>query len=322
MTHRRPEDDLRDDGRRGVAPDVFADWATGQAVALADAVKRVAAILHASGVDTPGLDARRLTLGLLLLDEVVLVREPERPVGHDEIETLKAGVLRRLAHEPVSRILGRRSFHGMEFEIGAATLDPRPDTETLVDGVIGLVRSGVVPGGVRPRILDLGTGAGAILIALLAALPGATGVGCDIDADALAIAKANARRLGVDERAGFITSKWFETVDGVFDLIVSNPPYIPRDEIAGLDAEVRLYDPHLALDGGVSGLVEYETIIAGLPGALAADGWVVFEVGRGQASDVADLLVRAGGNVTYEIQEPWLDLAGVQRCVAAKARAG
>lgn len=283
----------------------------------------VAAMTHAfreAILDTPGLDARRLAAAALGLDEAMLLREPERPLDQAGRDRLAQVCARRLLREPVSRIVGIRAFHGLDFEIGPATLDPRPDTETLVDGVLDLVAKGLVPGGCAPRILDLGTGSGAILVALLVSLPAATGVGVDISQAALDLARRNADRLDLGSRVSFLRSSWFEAVAGPFDIVVSNPPYIARSEIADLEPEVSRHDPIAALDGGVDGLDAYRAIIAGVSAVLAPDGWLALEIGIGQQVPICDLLRAVGLGQQPGSLQVWPDLSGTARCVAVKAR--
>jgi release factor glutamine methyltransferase len=286
------------------------------AAALAAATRAFAA----AGLDTPGLDARRLAAWALAFDDVALLRAPEHPLGPSGCARFADAVRRRLAREPVSRILGEREFHGLRLALGPDTLDPRPDTETLVDGVLAAVRAGRIAAAPRVRILDLGTGTGAILLALLARLPEASGLGVDISAQALAVAAANAARAGLADRAMFICSDWLEAVTGRFDIVVANPPYIATGDLAGLDPEVRLFDPARALDGGTDGLAPYRTIAASLPRVLASGGIVAMEVGDGQADAVAGIL-RDGLAPQGFRSEYWRDLSDIARCVALLPRA-
>jgi len=286
---------------------------------LALAVSNLTTAFGEAGLETPQLDARRLVLGCLGLPPVALLREPERRVSPDEGRRISAAARRRLSREPVSRILGERAFFGLDLEIGPSTLDPRPETETLVDGVLDLVRQGRVPGGGVPRILDIGTGSGAILVALLHHLPAATGLGIDISEPALVIAARNASRHGLGQRATFERSTWLEAVDGHFDIVVSNPPYIPSHVIETLEPEVA-YDPRPALDGGIDGLDPYRAIAHQCPRVLAPGGWLAVEVGVDQADTVAHILSQAVGGSTAKGIEVWKDLAGIPRCVAVEAR--
>ena len=260
-----------------------------RAGSVGEAVQRLTQAFKAAGLETPELDARILVCEGAGVPREALLTSSGSMVDAEAQRRIESYRMRRLAREPVARIVGRRAFGGLMLELGPATLDPRPDTETLVDVALELVRQGAVPGGQAPRILDLGTGTGAILIAMLAELPHASGVGTDIVPEALAIARRNAERHGVAERGTFLRSDWLQDVTGQFDLIVSNPPYIASDEIDGLEPEVARYDPRLALDGGADGLAAYRVILEGAGRVLRPDGWVVLEVGAGAAQAVLDL---------------------------------
>jgi release factor glutamine methyltransferase len=279
---------------------------------LTDAFRR-------AGLDTPALDARLLLAAVLGIAPSAVPTITDRALTQGEVAGVAAFRDRRLAHEPVSRILGHRAFFGLDLEIGPATLDPRPDTETLVDGVLQLVRAGQFPrAGTPRRILDLGTGTGAIILALLAQLPEASGVGVDIAPAALAVARRNAHRHGLAGRAEFLQSDWLAAVTGTFDLVVSNPPYIPTGEIAGLAPDVREWDPRAALDGGADGLAAYRAIVEAVRPFLAVGGWLVMEVGAGQSDAVVELVGRHAGFTTEAVQV-WDDLGGIARCVASRA---
>lgn len=282
--------------------------------------RRLASAFSAAGLDSPALDARLLVAGALGMDRAAVVRDPDRPIDPDAATTIEQFARRRLAREPVSRILGRRAFHGLDFHVGPSTLDPRPDTETLVNAALDLARRGW-PDSVRPlRILDLGTGSGAIIIALLAALPGATGVATDISAEALGIARRNARLHRVEDRLVLHRTSWLDGICGRFDLVVSNPPYIPSAEIAALAPEVRCFDPMAALDGGADGLEAYRAILPAVGAILAADGWLLLEIGAGQA-DSLSRLVRMHLPWTRDCEtSSWPDLSGMTRCVAFRSR--
>ena len=281
-------------------------------------VRRLAASFRAAGLEQPALDARLIVAAVLDLDQVAMVREPDRMLSAAAFDATERMAARRLRHEPISRILGRRWFHGLEFEIDPSTLDPRPETETLVEGVLTRLRERAIADPIR--ILDLGAGSGAILIALLAALPSATGVGTDISPQALDVARRNASKHGVADRADFRNTDWFVGVDPTtYDVIVSNPPYIPSHEVAVLDRDVRDYDPLAALDGGLDGLDAYRTLTAGAAAYLAPTGLLVMEVGAGQAEDVGRLC-EVAGLVAEAPTALWRDLSGHQRCVAATPR--
>ena len=302
-----------------------------RAVTLAEAQRQLTARFRAAGLDTPALDARLLVTAALGLDAAAGISRPELTVTAEAAVRIEAFACRRLAREPVSRILGVRQFYGLDLEIGPATLDPRPETETLVDAALDMVRAGEVPSSGAPSsgtpyILDLGTGSGAIIIALLTALTASRGVATDIDPATLAIARRNAERHGVGDRLQFATAQWFDGLAGqvsrTFDLIVSNPPYIPADRIAGLDPEVAIYDPRGALDGGPDGLDAYRRIMASAAVALSPGGWLLLEIGCDQKDDISKIAKVYGILSQNSTFRAWNDLAGAPRCVAFQARAG
>lgn len=220
---------------------------------------------------------------------------------------LGAMLVRRLAREPLDRILGHRGFWTLDLKLSPDTLSPRPDTETLVS----LARDRA-PARPALRLLDLGTGTGAILLALLAELPGATGLGTDIAEGAVATARENAAAAGLAGRCTFAAGNWGEGLAGPFDIVVSNPPYIPAAEIAGLEPEVRLHDPLRALDGGPDGLDAYRSLVPQTLGLLAPDGLLVLEIGIGQERDVCGIAAAAG----FRHLETRADLAGIARALA------
>ena len=279
-----------------------------------------ARVLREAGVESPVIDARLLVCHVLGIDRLGLLRDPYRPLG-DARDALAATVARRLAREPVSRIIGERAFWGRRFQISPATLDPRADSETLVAAaleVAGPLRAG--RNGVPLRVLDLGTGTGCLLLTLLSEIPEAVGTGVDISAEALTVAETNATNLDLSGRANFVRGNWGRGLDGTFDLIVSNPPYIRHDELAGLPPEVIKYDPLRALDGGEDGLDAYRQILEVLP-ELSANGAILFEVGLGQAETVQAMLLSALGPGTFtssaRIAHRWRDLSNVERVVGA-----
>jgi release factor glutamine methyltransferase len=296
----RPETDVRD--RRET---------------VAGAVRQAALALQSAGIDDPGTDARRLAAAALGLSAAELSSRPERPLSVEESERLRRYAERRARREPVSRILGARDFYGRSFAISPATLDPRPDSETLIEAALDLARSeGRMA---QPlRLIDVGTGSGCLLLTLLCELPQAWGVGIDISERALAVARANAHRLGVAERAVWVATDMLDGVSGDFDMLIANPPYIRSGEIAGLEPEVRAFDPVAALDGGADGLSFYRRIAAGIP-AVVPDGWAVLEVGHDQAEHVGELLVSGTGAGRGSLRS-YRDVTGRRRCVAVRTQ--
>ena len=225
---------------------------------MVETTQRVARALAAAGLSDALTEARWLMRQALALDTAALLSRGDQPLSDAEIAAVTAFLERRVRHEPLSRIAGQREFYGRLFEVTPATLDPRADTETLIDAALELLGA---EGRARPlRVLDLGTGTGCILLTLLAELPQAHGVATDISAEALSVARRNAQRLGLDQRAEFVLKDLAAGIDGAFDVVVSNPPYIATAEIAELARDVRDYDPHLALDGGPDGLAFYRRI--------------------------------------------------------------
>ncbi|MGB3314043.1 MAG: peptide chain release factor N(5)-glutamine methyltransferase [Albidovulum sp.] len=268
--------------------------------ALSAATRR----LGEAGIDGAPRDARRLLAHALGIapDRVTLIL-PD-PMDADALEVFKSLVDRRMAREPVSQITGQRAFYGCTFRVTRDTLDPRPETELLVQAALE-----------RPfvKILDLGTGTGCILLSCLAGMPFATGTGTDISEAALAVAAGNAADLRLERRARFLCADWFAGVNGRFDLIVSNPPYIAAAEMAGLAPEVRDWEPHGALTPGGDGLAAYRAIAAGAGARLMSGGRLILEIGPTQGEAVADLL-RAQGLAEPEIRR---DLDGRDRVVIA-----
>jgi release factor glutamine methyltransferase len=219
-------------------------------------------------------------------------------------EHFLAFIGRRERREPVSRILGEREFYGRAFQVTPDVLDPRPDTETLIVAALALMPD-------KARVLDLGTGSGAIAVTLLAERPDASGVATDLSPGALAAARANADRNGVLPRLSFLEGSWFAPVSGCFDIIVSNPPYIPDREVAGLSPDVRNFDPRLALTGGIDGLDPYRLIASGAAAHLAAEGRVLVEIGAGQADDVEAIFAAQ----EFQAAGRHRDLGGHARCL-------
>jgi len=283
---------------------------------LGGALQQATTKLRAAGVDGAGDDARRLLAAVLGLSAAQVLGWPERQLASDQADTLARSVARRAAREPVSRILGEREFYGRRFAISAATLDPRADSETLVEMALGLIHE--EGWAAKPlRILDVGTGSGCLLLSLLAEVPQAMGVGTDRSLAALRIARQNARALGLDRRTRWVAADMLEGVSGEFDILICNPPYIPTAEIRHLEPEVREFDPMAALDGGSDGLLYYRRL-ARIASDVVPEGWLVLEVGHDQADAVTGILLEAGAPAAgVKIR---CDAAGRRRCVAARAR--
>lgn len=276
-----------------------------------DVMRDAALRLQAAGVEGAWRDTRLLlahALGTEPVDVIMREMEDVETVG---LTAFEAAVQRREAGEPVSRIRGWREFYGRRFRVTPDVLDPRPETELLVDVAIArLPRDG--------RVLDLGVGSGCILLSVLAERSDASGVGVDISAAALEVAHVNTSALGLAARAEMIEGGWDVVLPGRFDLVLSNPPYIPAAEMAGLAREVVNHDPHLALTPGGDGLDPYRTILARVPDLLAPGGWIGFEFGLGQAPAVSDLMEGAG----LEAVEVMRDLAGIERAAFGRMSPG
>jgi release factor glutamine methyltransferase len=265
-------------------------------------------------IDSAELDARILVGSALDLDLSGVIAAASRPLTSDESIRLEDFARRRLSGEPIARILGLKEFWGLPLTLSAATLVPRPDTETVVELALEMLRA-APDRGRRLRIADIGTGSGAILLALLSELPEACGVGTDISVAALRTASTNAARLGLAPRALFVACDYAATLSGPFDLMVSNPPYVRSAEIADLAVEVRDHDPRRALDGGADGLDAYRALVPQAARLLAPAGALVVEVGHGQSKEVEGLMTAAG--LTLE-RPPKADLAGIRRALAGR----
>ncbi|WP_199084757.1 peptide chain release factor N(5)-glutamine methyltransferase [Bosea sp. ASV33] len=268
-------------------------------------VRRLAVqTLRQAGIETAGLDARLLLEGALNIRDL----DPDRVLDANVAAIFDGFLLRRRAGEPVWRILGEREFWGLTFRLSPATLEPRPDSETIVEAALAQLA------GRREEelaLLDLGTGTGCLLLALLSELPQARGLGIDLSEEARRTAAGNAELNGLNGRATFRQGSWTDGLAGRFDLIVSNPPYIPSAEITTLSVEVREHDPMLALDGGADGLGPYRLFASSLPPLLAPGGSIVLEIGAGQGPDVVALM-RAGG---LEFRGSRNDLGGHERAL-------
>ncbi|MBR0785642.1 peptide chain release factor N(5)-glutamine methyltransferase [Bradyrhizobium iriomotense] len=283
---------------------------TGQSIESAR--RTLAAQLRSAQLDEAELDARILIGAALGLDLTGLIAQAARPLTSAEALQLTQYAERRIAGEPVARILGTREFWGLPFRLSEATLVPRPDTETVVERALELFREQKIH---QPRIADIGTGSGAILLALLHEIPDAFGVGTDLSLTALGTARGNAAALGLGNRSGFVACSYLAALSGPFDLIVSNPPYIPSAEIPKLSIEVREHDPHLALDGGNDGYDAYRALIPQAAERLTPGGALIVEAGQGQARNIETLMAAAALVVD---RPPKADLAGIPRAVSAR----
>ena len=294
---------------------VLDPGSAGQRHTVASALRELSAELNLAGIEGPGGDVRRLLAEVLDTSSAGILREPERELSPAQLDTLRAWVARRKGREPVSRILGKRDFYGRTFAVSPATLDPRPDSETVIAAALEIVAEEGWQS-IPIRILDVGTGTGCLLATLLCELPRATGLGSDISEAALATACDNARRLGVDARTEWKKADALEGIPGPFHMLVANPPYVRTAEIADLEPEVRNFDPVLALDGGIDGLAVYRRLLERAWNVIA-DGWIVLEVGHDQAHAVTELL--AG---QHRVDKAKIcvrsDVAGRRRCVAAR----
>ncbi|MDX2233090.1 MAG: peptide chain release factor N(5)-glutamine methyltransferase [Hyphomonadaceae bacterium] len=265
--------------------------------------------LKAAGVSSPVLDARMLVEAATGVSRLDIVTDPHRPVTEEARARLAALTARRAAREPLAYILGRREFWTLTLAVDPAVLCPRPETEAVVEAALA-----ALPPEAPARVLDLGVGSGAILLAILKDRPAATGVGIDVSPDALAVARANAAALGLDARLTLQQGSWGEGLLEPFDVIVANPPYIATGVIEGLEPEVARHEPRLALDGGPDGLDAYRRLLPDVARLLRPGGRFAIEIGRGQDGDVL-ALARAAG-LDPEAVRP--DLGGVGRVVVGR----
>lgn len=277
---------------------------------LGSVLAEAAATLSAAGFDEPRRRARRLVADCLDITLTELLGRTEQPLEFLALEHIRRSLSRMAAGEPLTRILGWREFWGLRFALSADTLDPRPESETLVEAVLRRVGDRNKP----LTILDLGTGTGCLLLALLSEFPTAAGIGVDIARGAVAMARKNAVSLNFADRSRFFVGNWGSALSGRFSVIVANPPYIASGELAGLPPEVGHHDPSFALDGGVDGLAAYRRISDDLPARLADGGIFAAEIGAGQASAVGATLIAKG----LRIDGVERDLAGIERCVVAR----
>ena len=290
----------------------MTDSLAGQTIEAAR--RALVARFNAEGIDSAELDARMLVGAVLNLDLTGLIAAAARRITAAEAAGVEDFARRRVSGEPVARILGHKEFWGLKLRLSPETLVPRPDTETVVELALAMLRAAPVSGS-RLHIADIGTGSGAILLALLHELREAFGIGTDVSIAALRTARRNAANLELAERTAFVACDYAAALSGRFDLIVSNPPYVRSRDIADLANEVRDHDPHRALDGGADGLNAYRALIPHAARLLGPGGALVVEAGRGQSSDIEGLMTAAGLTLAGA---PRADLAGILRAVAAR----
>lgn len=288
-----------------------------EAETLARLLTAATAGLAQAGVATPRLDAETLLAAAMGLSRLQMLLVADRVIGADVQATFDGMLVRRMRHQPISQILGHREFWSLDFKVTPDTLTPRPDSETLVAAALQRLDRKGVSRQAPLRLLDLGTGSGCLLLSLLHELPNAWGLGVDRSLAAARVAATNARRLDLADRAAFLVGDWADAVHisgpaKPFDLVISNPPYIPASAIPGLDADVRDHEPHLALNGGEDGLDPYQMLAKEFPRLLGnGDGGVMVEIGAGQERDVSQILAQTlkGETILHK------DLGGHVRCV-------
>lgn len=284
---------------------------------IGEVTRQVADALAKAGLSDPPGEARWLVRAALGLSSAQLLSRSGEVLDQTSSEKVARFLARRARHEPLSRIMGEREFYGRIFEVTSATLDPRADSETLIDVALDML--GPAARTAELRVLDIGTGTGCLLLTLLAECPRATGVATDISPDAIAVAERNAARLDLQGRVAFCACDIAAETAGPFDVVVSNPPYIRSSELQRLEAGVREYDPQLALDGGADGLFAYRRIIQDLP-RLVPDGLVLLEVGYDQADEIVEMMIATVGTLLVKPPSVFPDVAGIPRVVAARTR--
>ncbi len=268
------------------------------------ALRAATTLLAAAGIEAPNREARILLMHAIAADQAGLLRRRGGTLTADEAALFQSMVVRRQTHEPAAVIIGHREFWSLDFLVTADTLIPRPDSETVIEMALDYRRA-------RPpgRILDLGTGTGCLLLSALTEFGAAWGLGVDLSPRAAAVAQANAVRLNLSARAAIMVGRWTDALDGRFDLILCNPPYIPAGDVPGLMPEVAGFEPHLALDGGADGLDPYRILFRDLPRRLQPGGLALFEFGIGQA----DALVALAAAASLRVLEVRPDMAGLPR---------
>jgi len=274
---------------------------------IADVLRRVASRLAAAGIERSRAEARLLVEAATGASRAEIIGFGERALTPPQSEALERLVARRCLREPVSRILGKREFWSLPFAVTPATLDPRPDSETLVSAVLGEIADRQA----ALEILDLGTGTGCLLLALLSELPQARGTGVDLAPEAVATARDNAAALGLAARAAFLVGDWARDINARFHVVISNPPYIESAAVSGLQPEVARFDPAAALDGGPDGLAAYRLLIPQAAERLVPGGLMALEIGAGQSESVDRLAADAGFTAIGTVH----DLAGIPRCL-------
>lgn len=285
-------------------------------VSVADAQRLMIQTFRLAGLDSPEADARALLGVALRLTRAQLISQSDRILEAREASAVAALATRRIEREPVSRILGEKEFWSLPLRVTPDVLVPRPETETLVEAALDEI-DGLGLRAEKIKILDIGTGTGALLLALLSELPQALGVASDISSGAIAISRENAERHKLAGRCVYVVCNVADAIGGAFDLVVSNPPYIARAAITALDPEVRDFDPTIALDGGTDGLDAYRAIVTAAPGLLRPGGRLVMELGIGQEDPVRALTLSAG----LEAIAVRPDLAGITRALVARVKA-
>ncbi|HWT96728.1 MAG TPA: peptide chain release factor N(5)-glutamine methyltransferase [Terriglobales bacterium] len=281
-------------------------------VDIASLLARASSVLAAAGIDGAGREARLILQHAAAIPVATQIAFSERQVAADAVMRFDQAVARRRQREPLSHILGYREFWSLSFHVTADTLDPRADSETLVECVLDELKKTGTDWQARDlRLIDFGTGTGCLLLALLSELPRARGLGIDLNPGAVTVARENAARLGLADRAHFQEGNWDQGLTESFDVVISNPPYIPSADIAGLQPEVARYEPHLALDGGNDGLSAYRSLAEVLQRRMKPGGIAALEIGAGQGQDVVALMQQAGLQHVREAR----DLQGHERIV-------